>query len=282
MRYIVVVLGVVLVSVFFKHYLSSVKPSPDVIRQIHYRFLVYNQTNSALHDARVPLFAPVPSNAHQETISVEASRQFTIQDDEIGNREVVVTMLLPPRSTTALSVTASVGLRRAPISEALVSGDIYLRNQPGIDVNHPEIKALATNLKRNTTIETARSIYEWVHQNIRDTGFTKEDRGALFALKEKQGDCTEFSNLFVALARANGVPSRPLAGFVVEQDSVLKPFNYHNWSEFYDGRYWRIVDANKGVFDSGYDRYVTFKILGASSGSEGLGQNNAGILVEMD
>ena len=61
--------------------------------------------------------------------------------------------------------------------------------------------------------------------------------GALYAFKERRGDCTEYMSLATAVFRVNNVPARAVAGFVVEEGSaVLSSGDYHNWTEFYDGQ----------------------------------------------
>ena len=53
-------------------------------------------------------------------------------------------------------------------------------------------------------------------------GYIKNDRGALYALKTKEGDCTEFMHLFVALCRANKIPARCIGGYVQREKRDFK------------------------------------------------------------
>jgi hypothetical protein len=62
-------------------------------------------------------------------------------------------------------------------------------------------------------------------------------------LEAKRGDCNEHTVLFVALARAGGLPARTAAGLVY----VDGRFYYHAWPEVYlDG--WVAVDPTFGQF----------------------------------
>ena len=61
---------------------------------------------------------------------------------------------------------------------------------------------------------------------------------ALAVLREKKGDCKAHSVLLVALARAAGLPARPVSGLVETGDGR---FYYHQWAEIYAGR-WLPVD----------------------------------------
>ncbi len=65
--------------------------------------------------------------------------------------------------------------------------------------------------------------------NIQYAGYTKDDRGALYALKKRKGDCTEYMYLLTALARANGVPTRGIGGYVYAKDAVLRPMDHTPW-----------------------------------------------------
>ena len=68
--------------------------------------------------------------------------------------------------------------------------------------------------------------------------------------------------LFVALARALGVPARGVGGFVVDGDAVLKSSNYHNWAEFHADGAWRLADPHRKVFADQRSRYIAMRIIG--------------------
>lgn len=87
----------------------------------------------------------------------------------------------------------------------------------------------------------ARLIFNW----IRDTMtyiYPPEKRGANEALIKGEGDCGQYSNLFIALARSAGIPARQQSGFMF----TLERISYHVWSEIYLPVYgWVPVDATK-------------------------------------
>src|SRR5690625_7987994 len=75
---------------------------------------------------------------------------------------------------------------------------------------------------------------------------------------------------FVALARAQGIPARGIAGFVVNSNAaVLSASDYHNWAEFHDGERWVLVDPYKGVFDDQYENYIAFRMVGGRKNHSG-------------
>ncbi len=78
----------------------------------------------------------------------------------------------------------------------------------------------------------------------------EDERGALWALVNGTGDCSEYSYLFVALCRAVGIPARVNVGFGFQgsQSSVV---DGHMWAEYYlQGYGWVPVDPTWNVFDA--------------------------------
>jgi hypothetical protein len=61
-------------------------------------------------------------------------------------------------------------------------------------------------------------------------------------MERKCGDCKSYALLFTCLARANGLPSREVSGFVYIGDSV-KAFGGHAWNEVLLDGYWVPIDA---------------------------------------
>ncbi len=68
-------------------------------------------------------------------------------------------------------------------------------------------------------------------------------KGALYAVQNGIGDCTEFSTLFVALARAMGYPARMTTDFLFTAKSEFRQPNHHA-AEMYLNGGWVPVDPN--------------------------------------
>jgi transglutaminase-like putative cysteine protease len=62
-------------------------------------------------------------------------------------------------------------------------------------------------------------------------------------------------DLFLALARANGIPAQAVAGYVVPGNGVLHAADYHNWTLFYADGLWRISDPQRRVLAAGDTDY---------------------------
>jgi hypothetical protein len=99
----------------------------------------------------------------------------------------------------------------------------------------------------------AEKINRWVHDSL-EKEITVGIPSALQVLEARSGDCNEHATLYVALARALGIPSRVAAGLAF----VNGKFYYHAWPEIYLDR-WVAVDPTFGQFpaDAAHLRFVT-------------------------
>jgi hypothetical protein len=106
---------------------------------------------------------------------------------------------------------------------------------------------------RNDPVRAAQRLNSWVHGNLRkEISFSIPS--ATQILETRQGDCNEHTVLYVALARALGLPSRVAVGLVYLDGS----FFYHAWPEVWLGE-WVAVDPTFGQTPAGaaHLRFVT-------------------------
>ncbi len=106
-----------------------------------------------------------------------------------------------------------------------------------------------------------------------------ERLGAVTALKNPDSAiCMEFSDLFIALARAAGIPARELDGFAYTANTALRPLSLkgdilHAWPEYWDEkRGWVMVDPTWQNTTGGVDyfnkldlNHFVFTVKGLSS-----------------
>ncbi len=121
---------------------------------------------------------------------------------------------------------------------------VFMDAEPLMEVDNPEIRALATRLRGTDTDPrvVAERINSWVYDSL-TRKITVGIPSALATLHARQGDCNEHAQLYVALARAAGVPARVAAGLVYLDGK----FYYHAWPEIWLER-WVAVDATFGQF----------------------------------
>ncbi len=120
-----------------------------------------------------------------------------------------------------------------------------LRPEPLLQSDAPELQRLATALRGDARgrAAIARKLVAWVAQALEKRSVLGLP-SALEVLQRRQGDCNEHTTLFVALARAAGVPARPLAGLVLLPERGR--FYYHAWAEVELGDGWVEVDPTYG------------------------------------
>ena len=108
----------------------------------------------------------------------------------------------------------------------------------------PSIVALAKKITEGNASNDAKAIaiLQWLTpgQNLKYSGVTGSRWGTTKVLKQGFGHCWDFSDCFVTLARAAGVPSRQVAGWLYGSSG-------HVWAEFYrEGKGWQQVDPTGG------------------------------------
>ena len=122
----------------------------------------------------------------------------------------------------------------------------YLAPEPLIESDAPEIVAEAAAALRDVSGSRARAekLTRYVNALL-DKKPTVSLPSAREVLRTKVGDCNEHTALFVAMARAAGLPARIAVGLVY----IHGAFYYHAWPEVYlDGGTWLPVDPTLNQF----------------------------------
>ena len=229
---------------------------------IQYSFTLQNKSHQMIEQAELWAFAPVKQTARQQCLNLQSNHPYELLAEDNGNQVLHFTFEnLAPFSTRIVTIKANllVSATANPIPSLPLSRD--LNPQKYIESDHPAINRVAHKLRAADTSKTIEDIYRWVAGNIRYSGYAGKDRGALYALKQKKGDCTEYANLFVALCRASGIAARPIGGYVCPQSGVLKARDYHNWSEFYKDGTWKLADPQNRVLMKNEADYIAMRII---------------------
>ncbi len=115
-----------------------------------------------------------------------------------------------------------------------------------IDSDHATIRLAAQQIVKADDSEQARvaALVDYVARTVEDS-YESNLGTASQVLARKSGDCSEHTLLFVALARAAGLPAREISGLVYASD-LERSFVWHAWAEvLVDGR-WVAVDPTFG------------------------------------
>lgn len=206
-----------------------------------------------------------------ETTAIAANKKFDKRVDALvvrlrdvdlsgydldGQRQRLTgdTLFVRPRNDAAMDADYRLpaGRQRDPA---------HTRPEALIQSNNPKIIQLAWRIAggppgRDPSIRDPRIVAErintWVHDSIKDR-VTFGVPSALHVLETRSGDCNEHTQLFVALARAVGLPARIAAGLAF----VDGKFYYHAWPEVLLND-WVAVDPTFGQFpaDAAHLRFV--------------------------
>jgi transglutaminase/protease-like cytokinesis protein 3 len=237
----------------------------SIARQIQYSFTLQNTSPQVIDNADLWTFAPVKLTAHQHCLKIQSNYPYELITDKSGNQVLHFTVeTLAPYGSRVVTVKANLLVSAAANPIPLDPSIQDLSPQTYVESDHPEIQRVAQNLRAHDTIKTTAEVFRWVTGHLRYSGYTGKNRGALYALENRHGDCTEYADLFVALCRANKIPARPVGGFICTQNSVLKAKGFHNWSEFYEHGTWRLADPQKGVLMHHEADYIAMRIIHAS------------------
>lgn len=236
--------------------------SYSIPRQVQYNFTLRNKTNRSIKKAEFWTYAPVKQTSTQLCDNIESSHPYQMIYDELGNQVLHFTVNdIPPYATKIIQIKARVLLSDKPVPATVKDIKPYLKAEKYIESDDPNIFNTAKKLDASNNLKTAENIFNWVAGNVQFIGYIKKERGALYALSNKKGDCTEFMYLFTALCRAVKIPARCIGGYIAKESSILKPGYYHNWAEFYEDGAWRISDPQNKVFMKENSNYIAMRII---------------------
>ena len=242
--------------------------------------LKYDLVNPSFLPRRESIALPLDIRKHQQIYfeSIEPKPSLMKKDID-GN--IMATFWLKPNQSVQVVVRGSAKIFSSQISPNLGGRmheipesfkKAYTKADTYWEVDNPKIKEIGLELfdAKKTVAENAREAYKYVVENLEyNYEVTQEDtiqrNGALKALT--QGGtwaCMEFTDLFIALTRAMGIPARELNGFAFSAGESITPvavdFNngdiLHAWAEFYDPNFgWVQVDPTWGN-TSGIDYFT--------------------------
>ena len=258
----VIVLVVSTVSLIYGSRYLFKRTSPSLAKSIQYQYALQNSSGHALKAVRFYAFVPIKQTSFQWCQNIQASHPYEIQTDDCGHQYLCFTFdTLPPYATKIVTLQTKLMLSSYKPKNKKQNLQSYLTSEQYIESDHPLIIQTAQNLKAHKPIKTAENIFNWVAAHITYAGYTKNAHGALYAHLYQKRDCTEYMHLFIALCRANQIPARGIAGYVVTTNRKVKPSEYHNWAEFFDGKRWQIADPQKKIFMQDEQNYIAMRIL---------------------
>ena len=236
--------------------------------------LYYNLENTSARSLNKEISLP-PDTGYQQVYLASINPQpSNINLDDDGNW--LAQYQLKPKSEIQVYLEAFVKLNFQPQTALLPPQPFHTQSQTVWDYTNPAFSQ--SNLGNLTT---PRSIYDYVTQilqyNYHLVDIDHVRPGATFSLQNPgQVICTEFTDLFIAMARQQQIPAREIQGFALSQNDKLRPLSLsqdvlHSWPEYYQSttQTWVQVDPTWTNTTNGIDyfnkldlNHITFVIHG--------------------
>lgn len=231
--------------------------------QVYNFNLTYHLANKNYFPISTEIALPPTTNYQDVQIDSINPKPTNVKLDKDGNWLAGYT--LAPNQKLNVKVSGKVQVYLNPKSEDLTSSQLtdYLKRQTYWESDN------STILEQAKTLKTPYAIYQYVVKTLNydfNRVQTNSPRlGALQALsKTNSAVCLEFSDLFIALSRAAGIPAREIEGYGYSTNSRERPLSLvedvlHAWPEYYDfdKKTWIMVDPTWGNTTGGVDYFNT-------------------------
>jgi len=241
--------------------------------------IIYPLDNESLTPAVQTVAIPPDTTYQGITISSITPKPTEIQKDGDGNWIASFTLQANEHLDVKTQLLIKTYIKPlSQLSKPIPDMGLYLKEQTFWETNNPQIQEYA---KKYTT---PRDIYNFVIKtlsyNYGQISTTPIRKGALAALANPTNSlCTEFTDLFIAISRAAGIPAREVVGYAYTTDSRLRPLLVgsdilHAWPEYYDKETfrWIPIDPTWGFTTGGINyfdifdfNHIAFVIHGQSS-----------------
>jgi len=240
--------------------------------------LIYHLENKNLFPVSTEIALPPSTNYQEIAINNISLKPNNVKLDKDGNW--LAQYILPPSKKYDIDVTGKAKVYLNPKAESLDNKSIqeYLKPQTYWESDNQKLISLAKDLK------TPYAIYQYVVKTL-SYDFSRIQSnsprlGALQALNNPSSAvCLEFTDLFVALSRAAGIPAREIDGFAYTNNARNRPLSFtedvlHAWPEYYDfdKKTWIMVDPTWGNTTNGIDYFnaldfdhIAFVVKGENS-----------------
>ena len=227
-----------------------------------YSFVMkYHLKNSNLFPIKTEVAIPPTTNYQEVFLSSIDPKPINVREDKDGNW--LAQFALNPSQKIEIVLKGVSELSLYPQKKALSEKDFleYLKEKPYWETSNLKIKELARSLK------TPAAIHKYVVKTLNyDFSRVTENKPRLGAKASLQNPysavCMEFTDLFIAIARAAGIPSREVDGFAFTDNSKQRPVSLvkdilHAWPEYYDKdlQTWIMVDPTWENTTGGVDYF---------------------------
>lgn len=239
--------------------------------------LKYDLNNTSFLPVVTSIALPPDTNYQDVSIKNIDPTPLNVTVDEDGN--YLAWYQIPKRTKLQVKVQGLSKLYINPKSNNFQSlsneqFQAWTKSDKYWEKDNPSIKAVLSEIFKDkhpkTTQEKVQIIYQYVVNNLKYDASrlsNLERMGAVTALSNPQkAVCMEFTDLFIALVRGEGIPARELDGYAYSQNKKLRPLSLnfdllHAWPEYFDKkRGWVMVDPTWENTSGGVDYFNKFDL----------------------
>lgn len=230
----------------------------------HFQFkLLYHLKNESILPKTAEIALPPDTRFQQIFYSLVNPKPVNVRIDEDGNW--LAAFELKPKQSLEVAASGSALIytqaqdnfkEAAPLAKHSTSDKFW-------ESDNEEVQTIAKSLT------TAENIYSYItttlSYNYKRVNSLNRRMGAKLALQNpKDAICMEFTDSFIALARASGIPAREVNGYAYTSDDYLKPLSLvadvlHSWPEYWDSnqKLWIPVDPTWATTTGGLDYFTS-------------------------
>ena len=213
-------------------------------KYLTYSFTLKNISAFVVSNAELIVFAPVPTSSVHLCSSISSSHKFVRVNDEIGNQMLKFNFcILPPYAIKNIKVKVNLLGNAYPTIEKNTKKQLQFGEMsPMTDFQLEEFK-FNPDFQNKSKMEKVEVIVNWIRKNIKHSDYSDNPKGAKYAWENKEGDCTEFMYLAMAICRSQGIQTKAVSGFICKKNMMISPANYHDWFIWFDDDRWFVEDA---------------------------------------
>lgn len=243
------------------------KPGQDIssgktsIRHVSYSLVFANAGPDVIPKAELWVNGPNRQTGVQACDAIKADHSFQTLTDDHNNQILHFRFEnLPPYGQKIINIEATLSMKGSPPAIPLADSRQYLEKEQYVEISDERMIRQAQQLAADSETKTVENIFRFVEKSISRTTYSADEKGALYSLLRKKGDCTEFMHLVLALCRVNAIPARAVSGYIVSGDQRLSPDALHDWAEVYLKGRWRVIDPFFSAFMDHEERYLVMQI----------------------
>lgn len=217
---------------------------------------------------------PLPPDTSYQQVSIDKlePKPDNVTIDGDGNN--IAWYKINPKSSISVNIEGLTKMHFDPSSKAILDSDEIARLTSAKkywEKDNPIIKRKLLDIFKDKNPKSVKEKAKLINDFVVNFLKYNENRvksgdfdrlGSLTVLNNPENAlCGEFTDLFITLARAGGIPARQLIGYASSTNQDLRPLSFsgiplHAWPEYYDSDFgWVMIDPTWQNTSGGVDYF---------------------------